>query len=87
MDFPIPIKAIRIGLSLIYFKGSQFGIFRIMMYFDIFCACLTNIVDPDEMQHHAAFHLALILHCLPKYPLRGFQYTNYGLKNRSCLLF
>ena len=25
------------------------------------------------MQHYAAFHLGL--HCLPKYPFRGFQYT------------
>ena len=25
------------------------------------------------MQHYAAFHVGL--YCLPKYPLRGFQYT------------
>ena len=25
------------------------------------------------MQHNAAFHLGL--HCLPKYPFRGFHYT------------
>ena len=31
-----------------------------------------NSVDPDEMLHNnAAFHLGL--HCLPKYPFRGFQ--------------
>ena len=34
---------------------------------------LTNIADPGEMQHYAAFHLGL--HCLPKYPFRGFRYT------------
>ena len=34
---------------------------------------LTNRVDPDEMQHYAAFHLGL--HCLPKYSFRGLQYT------------
>ena len=34
---------------------------------------LANDVDPDEMPHYAAFHLGI--HCLPKYPLRGFQYT------------
>ena len=34
---------------------------------------LENIVDPNEMPHNAAFHLGL--HCLPKYPFRGFQYT------------
>ena len=32
-----------------------------------------NSADPDEMLHHAAFHLAL--YCLPKYPFRGFQYS------------
>ena len=34
---------------------------------------LANSADPDEMQHHAAFHLGLP--CLPKYPFRGFQCT------------
>ena len=37
----------------------------------------TNSVDPDEMQHNAAFHLGL--HCLHKYSFRGF--TEYkGLR-------
>ena len=31
---------------------------------------LVNNVDPDEMSHYAAVHLEL--HCLPKYPFRGF---------------
>ena len=35
-------------------------------------------VDPDEMQHYAAFHLGL--HCLPKYPFWGFPVYN-GLRN------
>ena len=30
----------------------------------------TNSVDPDEMQHFAAFHLSL--HYLQKYLFRGF---------------
>ena len=34
---------------------------------------LANRADPDEIQQYAAFHLGL--HCLSKYPLRGFQYT------------
>ena len=34
---------------------------------------IANSGDPDEMQHCAAFHLGL--HCLPKYPFRGLQYT------------
>ena len=34
------------------------------------------------MQHYAAFHLGL--HCLPKYPFRGFQYTKgYGKCSKS----
>ena len=31
-------------------------------------------VDPDEMQHYAAFHLCL--QCLLKCPLRGMLCTN-----------
>ena len=34
---------------------------------------LANSVDPDEMQHYAAFHLDL--DCSPKYPFSGLQYT------------
>ena len=33
----------------------------------------TNSVNPDEMQHYAAFHL--VLHCLQKYSFRGFPNT------------
>ena len=33
----------------------------------------TNSVDPDEMQHYAAFHLGL--NCLQKYLFRGFLNT------------
>ena len=33
----------------------------------------TNRVDPDEMQHHAAFNLGL--HCLQKYSFKGFANT------------
>ena len=32
---------------------------------------MANSADPDEMPHLEAFHLGL--HCLPKYPFRGFQ--------------
>ena len=34
---------------------------------------LTNSVDPDEMQHYAAFHLGL--HCLQKSLIRVFSDT------------
>ena len=38
-----------------------------------FILILANSVDPDEMQHDAAFHLGL--HCLLQYPFRGFKCT------------
>ena len=45
-----------------------------MMYFvPEGCIIIINSVDLDEMQDYAAFHLGL--HCLPKYPFYGFQYT------------
>ena len=75
MDFLIQIKAKRMGLSIIYFKGSQVVIYQlwcISIHKDVFT--LTNILDPGEMMHHAAFHLGL--HCLSKYPFKGFQYEN-----------
>ena len=72
MDFPIQINAIRMGLSIIYYKGSEF------LNYDAFLSL--NVVltsakceDNDEMQRLAAFHLRL--HFLPKYPFRGFQHT------------
>ena len=37
----------------------------------------SNSVDPDEMQHYAAFHLGL--HCLQKYSFRGFPNTKARL--------
>ena len=42
-----------------------------------------NSVDPDEMQHYAAFHLGL--HCLQKYSLRGFPEYKW-LKILDCWL-
>ena len=33
---------------------------------------IANSVDPDEMQHYAAFHQGL--HCLPKYSFSGLQH-------------
>ena len=37
----------------------------------------TNSLYPVEMQHHSAFHLGL--HCLLKYPFRGFPNTKVSL--------
>ena len=62
---------ISIGLPIVTFKGN-------FLNYDVFQSLkvvltLSNSADPDEMQHYAAVHLGL--HCLPKYPFRGFQYT------------
>ena len=38
---------------------------------------LANSVDPNEMQHYAAFHLGL--HCLPKYSFRGLVYKGLNV--------
>ena len=35
---------------------------------------LTNSVDPNEMPHHAVFHLGL--HYLKNYPFKGFFHAN-----------
>ena len=53
-----------------HFKGSK----KIFLNYDVFLSLntvliLVNSVDPDEMQHCAAFHLGI--HCLPKNPLHN----------------
>ena len=57
-----------------YFKGAHVE-FSKLLYISVpeGCFILVNSAYPDEMQHHAVFHLGL--HCLPKYPFQGFQYT------------
>ena len=58
------------GLFIIYFNGSQLVLYQLSLRI-VFT--LANIVDPDEMPPYAAFHLGL--HCMAKYPFRGFQDT------------
>ena len=52
-------------------SGYNFQKYCIILSEDLFI--YTNSVDPDKMQHNAAFHLGL--HCLKKYSLRGFLNT------------
>ena len=73
MDFPIHIDTISMGLPTLYFKGSHVVISKLRCISMKVFLILANSADPDEMQHHAAFHQGL--HCLTKYPIRGFQYT------------
>ena len=54
------------GVRLYIFLNIVFFCMKIFFTF-------TNSVDPDEMQHDAAFHLDL--HCLQKYLFRGFPNT------------
>ena len=55
------------------------GVRLLLFFLNIVFFCLkifftfTKSVDPDEMQHYAAFHLGL--HCLQKYLFKGFLNT------------
>ena len=55
-----------------YLKKKKKNIVHVIFCLKIFFT-FTNSVNPDEMQHNAAFQL--VLHSLQKYPLRGFSYT------------
>ena len=54
------------GVRLYFSKTIVF--FCVKIYFTF-----RNSVDPDEMQHYAAFHQGL--HCLLMYLFRGFPNT------------
>ena len=49
-----------------------------------FVLIFANSADPDEMHHYAEFHLGL--HCLKKYPLSGFQYTEGSIYNAQLFI-
>ena len=73
MDFPIQIHRIRMGLFIIYFKGTQVKFSNDYVFQSLKKVfIIANSAGPDEMQHYAAFHLGL--HCLPNCLLKGFQY-------------
>ena len=74
MEFPIKFDTVKSGWSVVYIEGSQV---IISLKIDF---VLANSEDPDEMPHYAAIHLGL--HCLPKYPFRGFWYTQ-RVKNQK----
>ena len=88
MDFPIHIDTTSMGVPIVYFKGSQA---KYYLNFDVFLSLkvfliLANRIDPDEMQHYAAFHLGL--HCLPKYLFRvsSIQRVKRILKGTATLM-
>ena len=71
MEFSIKLYTIKSEWSIVYIEGSYVKMSQKCCIFSLkIDIALANSVDPDEMQHHAAFHQGL--HCLPKYPIRGF---------------
>ena len=77
MDFPIHVDTMSMGLSIVYFKGSQ------LKFSKVWCVSVSEscfIFNSKQCRPwwNAALcckWLQLGLHCLPKYPFRGFQYT------------
>ena len=73
MEFSIQPHTIMSELSIVYIEGSWVIISKKILYFFLSLKInfiLANSADPDERLHYAAFHLGL--HCLLKYPFRGF---------------
>ena len=73
MNFPIQINTPELGLSILYFKESQFKICKSRSTsVPKDCFSLENSADPDEICF-AAYHLGPC--CMLKYPFRVFQNT------------
>ena len=70
MEFSIKLHAIKSGWSIVYIEGLQIIISKNCTSL-IINFVSENSEDPYEMPHNVAFHLGL--HCLTKYPFRGFQ--------------
>ena len=65
---------IKLEHSIAYPGMSGYNFHKnIVLFCQKICFTFTNSVDPDEMQHYAAFHRGL--HCLQKYSLRGVLNT------------
>ena len=57
---PIHIDTLSIGLPIVHFKESQVFFLKFDALLSLrIVLIIANNVDPDEMQHHAAFHLGL----------------------------
>ena len=78
-EFSIKLHTLKSGWSIVYIEiGIYLGVtgyklppkMLFSLRIDFFIA---NSAYPDEMPHIVAFHLGL--HCLQKYPFRGFQST------------
>ena len=82
MEFSIKSDTAKSGWSIVLIGGSQFIQIKYHISFSEYRPrfVLANSADPDEMPHHAAFHLGL--HCLLKYPLRDLC-PSKGLATKS----
>ena len=81
MEFSTTLHIIKTRQSIVNIEGLQVIISKIYFFLSLMINfVLVNSADPDEMLLYAAFHLGL--HCLLKYPFRGFQSTK-GL-NIAC---
>ena len=75
MEFSIKFDTVKSGWSSVYIEGSQVIISTKIVFLSLkIDFVLANSVNPDEMLHIAAFHQGL--HCLSKYPFRGFWSSN-----------
>ena len=63
MNCSIEVYSISMGWPILHFKGSQAEFSKLW--------CIS--IPEGCLNINAAFHLGF--HCLPRYPLRGFQYT------------
>ena len=65
----------KLGVHCTYLGVSGYNLKKIILYSVYLKSFSTfkNSVDPDEMQHYAAFHLGL--QCLQKYSFKGFPNT------------
>ena len=75
MDSSFWYEAINLGWPSVYIEGLQVIISRKNIFISLKCVLiLANSVDPDEMPHHAAFHLGL--HCFLKYAFTCSTHCN-----------
>ena len=66
MDFSTHIDKLSMELPILCFKGSHVEVSNYNVFLSLKVVfIIANSLDPDEMQHHAAFHHGL--HCLLKY--------------------
>ena len=56
------------------FEGKQHLDLKCFLHFEQDCLVLVSSAGPDEMLHFVVLHRGL--HSLPKYLLKGFEYTN-----------